>query len=101
MGRKAKRCGQCAHFLGMGDWDLCCKKQARRLTYEMNDACGEFEQNAKCINVSAMVGGFYCSICGVYGLDMLVRDMTCPKCGNEIEGALFGGSLGWREDEAG
>lgn len=27
------KCGQCEHFLGMGDWDLCCKRQERRLEW--------------------------------------------------------------------
>lgn len=91
-----KRCGQCAHFIGAGDWDLCCRKQARRLTYENDDACPEFEQNTRCINVSAVVGGFFCSVCGERGWDLIVHGMKCPKCGNEIEGALVDGSLGWR-----
>lgn len=91
------KCGQCEHFLGMGDWDLCCEKQERRLTYENQDACGRFEQAKSCRNVSAVVGGFFCSICGRNGWDSIVVDMKCPKCGNEIEGALFGGSLGWRD----
>ena len=91
-----KRCGQCAHFIGAGDWDLCCGRGVRRLTYEKDTACDGFEQNPVCMNVSATVGGFFCLSCGLEAWDRGVRDMRCPGCGKAIEGALFGGSLGWR-----
>lgn len=91
-----RTCGQCEHFIGFGDWDLCCKAQARRLTYNSDFACGKFRQNTACINVSSKVGWFYCSICGEESAGKACEGMRCPSCGSEIEGAIFGGQLGWR-----
>lgn len=95
--RKHDVCGQCAHFIGMGDWDLCCKKQERRLTYAREEACPSFEQTYVCKNVTNMVGWFICSICGHSCSESQVVDLLCPNCGNAVTGALFGGSLGWME----
>ena len=39
------KCGTCKYYIGAGDWDLCCEKQARRLTYGYNDACEQYESN--------------------------------------------------------
>lgn len=38
-----RTCGDCKYFLGCGDWDLCCSLQKRRLCYEDNKACEDFE----------------------------------------------------------
>lgn len=40
-------CAECEHFLGCGDWDLCCRKQVRRLTYEYCESCEEFEHGVE------------------------------------------------------
>lgn len=44
-----KKCGNCANFLGMGDWDLCCKDPpeedrgfAGHLCYADTKACRNF-----------------------------------------------------------
>jgi len=79
-----KKCGQCTHFIGFGDWSLCCDLM-HDLTYENNDACPKFEQATVCRNRSRIVGGFFCSICGHTGWDFVLRpDNRCPKCGNEV-----------------
>ena len=39
------KCGTCKHFTGAGDWDLCCRKSVRRLTYGYDDACEQYESN--------------------------------------------------------
>lgn len=40
-----KKCGNCKHFTGAGDFDLCCMKGKRRLCYKNYDACEEWEEN--------------------------------------------------------
>lgn len=58
-GLSMKTCGQCNHFLGMGDWNLCCdiehptpkeKEQGLdfpfgHLCYENSEACDAFEED--------------------------------------------------------
>ena len=39
------KCGTCIHYTGAGDWDLCCMKSMRRLTYGYYDACEKYEPN--------------------------------------------------------
>ena len=39
------KCGTCQHYIGAGDWDLCCEKNVRRLTYGYDDACEQYEPN--------------------------------------------------------
>lgn len=39
------KCGNCKHFTGAGDFDLCCMKSMRRLCYKDNDACDAWEEN--------------------------------------------------------
>lgn len=39
-------CGDCKHFMGCGDFDLCCAIQARRLAYADISACNHFEPKA-------------------------------------------------------
>lgn len=36
-------CGDCEHFMGFGDFDLCCAIQARRLASADTTACNSFE----------------------------------------------------------
>ena len=36
-------CGYCQHFMGFGDFELCCAIQARRLAYADTPACNRFE----------------------------------------------------------
>ena len=36
-------CAKCAHFIGMGDWGLCCDKMYG-LCYEETRACKDFEE---------------------------------------------------------
>lgn len=90
-------CAQCKHYLGCGDWDLCCKKQVHRLCYEDTpaDDCPSFEQMAECINNSSYVGMFRCSICGAYGREERIFD-ECPQCGNAITGGRWAGQKHWR-----
>lgn len=86
----SKVCAQCNHYIGGGDWDLCCGKGMQRLCYEDTaaDDCVKFEQSAECKNTSSYVGMFRCSICGHLCRESLVGD-TCPECGNEVTGALW------------
>lgn len=38
-----RKCGECEKFVGMGDWDLCCKdSEGYRLCYEETEACEKF-----------------------------------------------------------
>ena len=39
------KCGTCKHYIGAGDWDLCCGINMRRLTYGYDDACEKYESN--------------------------------------------------------
>lgn len=89
-------CAQCKHYLGCGDWDMCCKKQEERLCYEDTPAydCASFEQMEKCINASSDVGMFRCSICGAYCREERVFH-SCPACDSPIEGAHWGGQKHW------
>ncbi len=41
---RLKTCGNCAHFMGFGDFDLCCKIQKRRLCYENEASCEAFKE---------------------------------------------------------
>lgn len=36
------KCGSCRHFIGGGDWGLCCQIDAG-LYYEDSDACDNYE----------------------------------------------------------
>ncbi len=75
-------CAQCKDYLGAGDWDLCCRKQHRRLTYEYSEACELIEPNTVVFNASMRVGCFRCSVCG----KMIHRSRvdTCPNCGGKV-----------------
>ena len=42
----AKVCAKCSHFLGMGDWNLCCDKMYG-LRYEDTEACDDYEEKGK------------------------------------------------------
>lgn len=43
-----KKCGDCANYIGMGDWDLCCELKHEGypmgfLCYENTEACEKFK----------------------------------------------------------
>ena len=45
-------CGECAHFLGAGDWDLCCELPHPEypyghLCYEWTEACERFKKKGE------------------------------------------------------
>ena len=40
-----KVCAKCIHFLGMGDWNLCCDKMYG-LCYEDTEACDDYEEKS-------------------------------------------------------
>ena len=47
-----KTCKDCAHFIGCGDWDLCCTEAHEGypfgfLCYEDTPACKKFEEKNK------------------------------------------------------
>lgn len=47
---KDKTCGVCAHFIGMGDWNLCCTQPHEGypfgfLCYEDTPACDKFKMD--------------------------------------------------------
>lgn len=85
-----KTCGQCNHFTGAGDWNLCCdishptlKEKERgldfyfgHLCYEDTEACDAFEETARW--KGAGMGEYYCSRCSetVDGN----RRLRCPNC---------------------
>ena len=37
-------CAECLDFLECGDWDICCRQQVRRLTYEYCESCDTFRE---------------------------------------------------------
>ena len=79
-----KKCGQCAHFIGAGDWGLACTKMYG-LVYEQSDICELFEQSEEAENVSARVGWFFCSLCGANGWASKMKpDGVCPECGTKL-----------------
>lgn len=39
-----KTCKDCVHFLGFGDWNLCCKIKPD-LCYKDTPACDDFEES--------------------------------------------------------
>ena len=46
---KDKTCKDCTHFIGMGDWDLCCTEHHEGypfgfLCYEDTPACEKFDE---------------------------------------------------------
>lgn len=56
-----KTCKDCAHFIGCGDWDLCCTESNEGypfgfLCYEDTEACEKFEDedniecDGRCLN---------------------------------------------------
>lgn len=40
----APKCGTCKHYIGGGDWNLCCTRRYD-LCYEDTDACGIYERD--------------------------------------------------------
>lgn len=52
-----KTCKDCVHFIGCGDWDLCCTERHDGypfgfLCYEDTPACEKFEEKVGDVNVS-------------------------------------------------
>lgn len=90
-------CAQCSHYVGGGDFGLCCTIEAG-LWYEDSPAekCKTFKQNTECKNVSSYVGMFRCSICGSQHHECLVGD-NCPDCGSEITGGIWQKQKHWRK----
>ena len=89
----SKVCAQCSHYIGAGDWDLCCnQKDGPRLCYEDTsaDECPMFHQTTICKNRTSYVGMFRCSICNHFCREASVGD-TCPGCGRRITGAMWAG----------
>lgn len=87
-----KTCKECMHFIGMGDWNLCCdiehptpkeKEQGQlflfgHLCYEDTEACDMFEEEIMARWKGAGMGDYYCSYCQerVSGN----RRLRCPNC---------------------
>lgn len=40
-------CGDCKHFTGAGDWDLCCMINKVRLCYDYTEACDGYVKEEK------------------------------------------------------
>lgn len=82
-----KTCVQCSHYIGGGDWDLCCHAGEHRLCYEDTpaDDCPSFKQTTLCKNHSSYVG-------------MCEDEVgeTCPNCGSTIAGAMWSGQKHWK-----
>lgn len=81
---EGKVCAQCSHYIGFGDWRLCCDLKSG-LTYEYTEACEMFEQNGRCLNRSSVVGGFRCSRCGAFAEEGPTPFERCPSCGEAVE----------------
>lgn len=95
-----KVCGQCSHYIGCGDWDLCCNQGQKRLCYEDTpaDDCQKFHQTTVCKNRTSYVGMFRCSICNHFEREDNVGDI-CPGCGRTITGAMWSGQKHWDRSE--
>jgi hypothetical protein len=57
MAKMTNTCKDCAHFIGAGDWDLCCTEHHDGypfgfLCYEDTPACKKFEEKASEDDVS-------------------------------------------------
>ena len=57
MAKMTKTCKDCVHFIGAGDWDLCCTEHHDDypfgfLCYEDTPACKKFEEKASDDDVS-------------------------------------------------
>lgn len=77
------KCGDCANFLGMGDWDLCCKEKHEGypfgfLCYEDTNACEKFTQTSE-------VKTGYCPVCDKE-ITVVASGMNgrCPYCNHRI-----------------
>lgn len=55
----SKTCKDCTHFIGMGDWNLCCTERHEGypfgfLCYEDTSACEKFNPKIKTLNLDAL-----------------------------------------------
>ena len=76
-----KTCGNCANFLGMGDWDLCCKDPpeedigfAGHLCYADTPACRKFIPSIKVMNKGEFIAT-HCYLCSC---------IDCPQTDEEL-----------------
>ena len=77
------KCGTCKHYTGAGDWDLCCNKSVRRLTYGYDDACEQYESNPIKHRYWVVMDGQVIAthfdtvgIHPVYAISMMVEDLS-------------------------
>lgn len=90
-----KKCGYCANFLGMSDWNLCCKDPseedigfAGHICYADTKACRKY--TPKCgewiivhpVDVFTMVPVWQCSTCERF-VSGYTPDKNCIHCGSE------------------
>ena len=95
-----KKCGYCANFLGMGDWDLCCNDPpdedigfAGHLCYADTTACRKY--TPKCgewiivhpTDVFTMVPVWQCSSCKQL-TSGYTPDKICPNCESKNKEAV-------------
>ena len=55
----SKTCKDCAHFIGLGDWDLCCTEHHDGypfgfLCYEDTPTCNKFSPKIKTLNLDKL-----------------------------------------------
>lgn len=55
----SKTCKDCVHFIGLGDWDLCCTESHEGypfgfLCYEDTPACKKFSPKIKTLNLDKL-----------------------------------------------
>lgn len=76
------KCGNCQHFIGMGDWDLCCELKHEGypmgfLCYEDTDACEKF--------TPIELRTCYCPLCDKhFRIRSNKSSGHCPDCGHHV-----------------
>lgn len=77
-----KKCGYCINFIGMGDWNLCCKDPpeenvtfAGHLCYENTPACRKFIPSMKVINKEEFIAT-HCYLCSCIDCPQTEKELT-------------------------
>ncbi len=88
------KCGECANYIGGGDWDLCCMEKHEGypmgfLCYEDTDACEKFAP-IECVNCDTVGNvhlGKYTQTMVYRGKQISIERWTfrCSKCGRAFE----------------
>ena len=82
------QCVDCKHFTGAEDYDLCCRKQVRRLTHWSSETCVQFEQETEqkeaFVDKTGLLNCPYCHIILRTSKDEFPCIAKCPRCQHDI-----------------